>query len=312
MKKGTLTYNFRNVWYLKDNNIGDYVQSLAALQIVGEDWKDKVFVERENLKSIPKNIVEGEKVKTIMNGWYLHRQRSLPLNEAIVPFFTSVHLSKAYKLDKAALKTFKKFEPIGCRDIQSMERFKEAGIEAYFSGCLTLTFEKRDNKRKGILFVVDNIKGVDTFEKFLKWEGSNEVISQLKKQFSDEEIKNAEFEIQTNSKKLTHESQFEIAEKWLEKLSSKELVVTTRIHSLMPSMSLGTPALFVMRNNKDKRFEGLRDFWNYIDFTDYKIGKEIDSRILRDESGKIINNEEFRDFMKMEKEKIKDFWNKNK
>lgn len=309
MKKGVLVYDFNNVWYLKDNNIGDYVQSLAALEIVGEDWRDKIYIEREDLKALPTGLKENEKVASIMNGWYLHRGRSLPLNDAIIPFFTSVHLTKSFKLTSKVVEVFKKFEPIGCRDMQSARRLNEKGVNAYFSGCLTLTFNKRENNRKGLLFVMDNIKGLDSYEKFVKWEGSEIIIKELKKQFSEDEIRNAEFIVQMNEKDLGHERQFEIAEEWLERLSSKELVVTTRIHSLMPSMSLGTPALFIMRNNKDLRFEGLKDYWNYIDFTNYKKNKkDVETFILRSEDGKIINNESFRDFMLDEKQKIKKWW----
>lgn len=282
-KKGILIYDFSNLDRVNEVNIGDYVQTIAALNLVQDSWKDKIYINREELnKDIP-GLSGKEKVKLIANGWFVHNQNTWPINKKILPLFTSVHISKGFNFNEKSISELKKFQPIGCRDLDSKRRLNENGIEAYFSGCLTMSFKKREKNRSGILFIIDNIKiennvpfsnykkgGIQTYDDFVKWRGSKYIIKILSKSYNPEEIRQAEFLTQFSDKNLTIEQQFINAEKWLDKLSSKELVVTTRIHSLMPAMAMGTPAIFIMINNLDLRFKGLMKYWNIIDFSNNK------------------------------------------
>ncbi|MFV0475380.1 MAG: polysaccharide pyruvyl transferase family protein [Pikeienuella sp.] len=73
----------------------------------------------------------------------------------------SFHLRKKYELDEKVVEYFKKNQPIGCRDKQTQKKLKKRGIKTYFSGCATLTIKEKysDDKRKGIVFIIDNIPG---------------------------------------------------------------------------------------------------------------------------------------------------------
>lgn len=51
----------------KTVNIGDYIQSIAALKIIDEDWRDLNYINREELY-----INQEENTKLIANGWYAH------------------------------------------------------------------------------------------------------------------------------------------------------------------------------------------------------------------------------------------------
>lgn len=307
-KKSVLIYKFDDM-EVSSVNIGDYIQSLAALSIVNENWKNLNFINRERLFEEPK-----EKTKLIANGWYTHNQNTFPVNEKIDPLFISVHVNKKLELTKEVINNFKKFQPIGCRDQQSVEKLKENGVDAYFSGCLTLSLPKRIKKRKGIVFVVDNIQSwgnwCDSFEKFKKWKGSKVVIEELLKNYKLKEIKKAKFLIQQTDKNKKIEWQFKRAEKWLDTLSSAELVVTTRIHSLMPSIAMGTPSLYIMKNNKDSRFEGLSEHWNYIDFTSYKKENKVVFNIKRDKDNNIINKNTHNELSEKNNKAVNEFWNK--
>ncbi len=60
MQNGLLVYTEKyNIF-----NIGDYIQSLAAKQFF---HKIDVLIDRENLDKYT-----GEKVKIILNGWFMH------------------------------------------------------------------------------------------------------------------------------------------------------------------------------------------------------------------------------------------------
>ena len=58
-------------------NIGDYIQQLAAKQFLGEA---ETFVEREEI-----DAYDGEEVRMILNGWFMHHPEHWPPSEKIAP-----------------------------------------------------------------------------------------------------------------------------------------------------------------------------------------------------------------------------------
>lgn len=133
-------------------NIGDYVQAIAAQQFS----PNATFVQREHLKDY-----DGEPVRMIMNGWFMIHPEQFPPSEKIKPLYISFHMNPtnaAAMLANGGLEHLKKHEPIGCRDNGTVAILRTAGIEAYFSGCLTLTLGKTYKlpdgaMRHGIYFV---------------------------------------------------------------------------------------------------------------------------------------------------------------
>ncbi|MDL2266025.1 polysaccharide pyruvyl transferase family protein, partial [Parabacteroides sp. OttesenSCG-928-G21] len=132
-------------------NIGDYIQAVAAKQFF--DSID-LFLERERL-----NQYEEDPVRLIMNGWFMHEPQNWPPSPAIQPIFVSFHINSiAYDrlLAKQSIDYLKQHEPIGCRDINTMELLQAKGVDAYFSACLTLTLDykyKSEKKSKKCYFV---------------------------------------------------------------------------------------------------------------------------------------------------------------
>lgn len=317
-QNATLIYDFvKTKTPQKTVNLGDYVQSIAAMNIVGINENDDgmAFVDREDLKTTPIGHEKGKKVKVIANGWYTHNQKSFPTNKNLQPLFTSVHIDDRLIFSKKVIKTFKKYEPIGCRDIMSARKIKKHGIDAYYSGCLTLTFDEVKVERSGIVFVVDNLldskgKNITTLEQFKNWRGYKKVEEVLLREYKQENIEKSKFITQLSSIDLSPKEQFKKARENLDILSKADLVVTTRIHSLMPSMSMGTRALILITNLNDDRFGGLIKFWNYIDFTIRKGSDYPLESINYNKNGEIINNNDFRKFMKPEVKKINEWWSK--
>lgn len=140
-------------------NIGDYVQALAASQYYP---RIDGFLDRdEDLKDY-----EGEKAKMIMNGWYMHNPKNWPPSDKITPLFVAFHLNilARFELTKPeSIAYLKGHEPIGCRDIDTMNTLKEKGVDAFFSGCMTLTLGKtfKSDSKDGQVYIVDpkvNIK----------------------------------------------------------------------------------------------------------------------------------------------------------
>jgi len=76
-------------------------------------------------------------------------------------------------------------------------------------------------------------------------------------------------------KGLTDNDKFEIAKDMLQKYSTAELVITSRIHCALPCLAMGTPVIYI--NGFDSfddtcRFEGILELFNRID-VDVNSGK---------------------------------------
>ncbi|HIP92256.1 MAG TPA: hypothetical protein EYH25_02205 [Thermotoga sp.] len=131
-------------------NLGDDIQALAAKQFLP---RVDVILDREFLNQVSSKDI----IKVIMNGWFTHRPDNWPPSFNIEPLFISFHISPAIAnklLSRKTVEYLKKYEPIGCRDEYTRDLLKSKGVDAYFSGCLTLTLDygyshlKNPKKRK--------------------------------------------------------------------------------------------------------------------------------------------------------------------
>ena len=134
-----------------NKNIGDYIQNLAALQFLPcvDEYYDRESKDHGH-----------EKIKMIMNGWYMWNTEFFPPNERVIPLLTSMHFAPLIADEimnkKAAVEWLKQYGPVGCRDKYTENLLKSNGIDTYFSGCLTLTLGRKykySGKREGIVFV---------------------------------------------------------------------------------------------------------------------------------------------------------------
>lgn len=286
MKKinfATLVYDDYRDFY----NIGDYVQSLAAQGFTGPTDN---YINRERSANY-----SGEPVKMIMNGWYTHtRDNGWIPSEKIKPLFVSFHLNSAAKksmLNEKGIQFLKNNQPIGCRDHNTVKELKKVGIDAYFTGCLTLTldrYKKEDIKREGV-YIVDPLYNypqkdyiLSHYKPFIKsvLNGNifkfDKVEKQLEKIFTKDLLESAEYIKQVISgKNVSYEARFEYAHELLEKYSKAKLVITSRIHCALPCLAMGTPVIYI--NGFDDftdtcRFEGILDLFNRID-VDNKTGQ---------------------------------------
>lgn len=134
-------------------NIGDYIQSLAQEQFFNHiDY----LVERETINRFD----SSEKVRLIMNAWWMWHPENFPPSESIIPLFISFHIvpSIAEKmLTPIVVEYLKKHEPIGARDVGTRDLLQKYGIKSYFSGCLTLTLglKYKSEKHDGTIIFVD-------------------------------------------------------------------------------------------------------------------------------------------------------------
>ncbi len=150
--------------YAGTDNLGDEIQSLAAMAHIPTP---SYFLNRDNLEREGARI-EGH-ASVIMNGWYGQYPENWPPSEKIRPLFVSMHITqeqvssnlqvtpKEFLLAPPIAKYLKSHAPIGARELSTLKLLHNAGIDAYFSGCLTLTLKRPKVPRSQDLVVFADI-----------------------------------------------------------------------------------------------------------------------------------------------------------
>lgn len=280
----------------KEFNIGDYIQSIAAKQYF--EYVD-MYLSRERLSEY-----DGEFVKIILNGWFMHDADKWPPKNNILPLFISFHINSVAKnkmLSENSIEYLKKHAPIGCRDQGTVNLLKDKGVNAYFSGCLTLTLGnkyKRTKIDKNIYFVDPHFKYKNDFLNILlyiktllsnykivkdislKMYGDITIKTLIKsssfykcysKIFSSEVLRNAKYlkHVISNEQFLNDKAKFNYADKLLTQYATARYVVTSRIHCALPCLGMGTPVLYVNDKQQEEtsscRLDGLLELFHVIE-----------------------------------------------
>ncbi|MBR3204304.1 polysaccharide pyruvyl transferase family protein [Candidatus Saccharibacteria bacterium] len=229
-------------------NIGDEVQSLAARRFLP---RVDYYFDRDDIDST--KISENEEVRIIMNGWFTHKPENWPpKNPSIKPLLVAMHVEQD-ALDGLPAKSFiskeskeflSKHGPVGARNYPTFELLENNNIDVYFSGCVTLTLNP-DSRIKKQSFIL----AVDVSEKVLR-----EIKSRTKRPvISLNTIRSVDFSL---------EEKYSLAEFWLFLYQSAHAVITTRLHSMLPCLALGTP-VFGISGRDPKRYRGLIDLVNH-------------------------------------------------
>jgi hypothetical protein len=288
-------------------NIGDYVQAVAAKQFLPQlDG----FIQRERLDEY-----KGEQAAVIMNGWYMFQTEHWPPTDNITPLFVAFHLNSTAEdgmLTEEGIAYLKKHEPIGCRDLRTRDILLSKGIDAYFSGCLTLTLGekfKNSNKTDDIYFVdvpitrrtsfigkmIDGLYGLMHYRLALKiaksyyWTENASLkhihkggafIRQYRKMFEWKILEKATFVNHMFPNDKSDKEFLQIAESFIKKYASARLVVTNRIHCALPCLGLGTNVIYIedpgMGEFSACRLDGLRELFNCLLIKNGKLHRTED------------------------------------
>jgi len=259
------------------NNLGDDIQALAQINILNKmGINDYVYIDREKLSDY-----KGSPVNLIMNGWFMHDIKKFPPSEKINPIFISTHIAKE-RLVADNKWYWKLHEPIGCRDEYTRKLFEKYKINSYLSKCLTLTFDRSNEKRDGIYFVDIN---------------TCDYIPKISEQFLNSiPYKNVEYlrhDINDNTNLTNYDFRLNKANKLLDIYRKAELVITSRLHCALPCRAFGTPVVFVHKFYKDSnRFNGLYkelngsddsvDFKEIDPLIDYEIVEAVKKKLQKD------------------------------
>ena len=236
-------------------NIGDEVQSIAASRFLPQidqyEYRDLIS------EFLPPYKKEYKKTKLIMNAFWSHCPYNFPPSKHIEPLLVSMHFNTDTR-EKLLTEKSKKYliehGPVGCRDTESCDWLQKNGIPAYFSGCLTLTLQGNPNiqKQKYILCVdiprvereIKKLTGIPVYS-----------INRWIQPF------------------YTYKQKYEFAKIVLRLYNEAHLVVTSRLHAMLPSLAMGTPVLRIIDKSvrNMERFAGYEGFCNTFKFTDDNI-----------------------------------------
>lgn len=288
-------------------NVGDYVQSIAARQFLPSV---DLYLNRERL-----DLPVEYPVKMILNGWFMHYPEHWPPSPEIEPLFVAFHLNKLAEeqmLSDKGVAYLKSHQPIGCRDRHTVELLRSRGVDAYLSACLTLTLGQTYNHTEepdAPIYITDLNKTLEQNLKFklrclaavvFRHRLMKKIQRRMKECGIEKSLRTATAFYATFNRVISQEvmrkavyleqeipdtfsgeeEKFSYADELLRKYSRAKYVVTTRIHTALPCLAMGTPVVFV--NNSllgevhNCRLDGLRQLFHTIEISRSGIRSEIE------------------------------------
>lgn len=242
-------------------NIGDEIQSIAAMRFLP---RIDYYLHRECLDQFHVNDVQkGKKVKLIMNAWWMWCPEHFPPSADIDPLLISMHLREKLHNEFArpeVLDYFRKYGPVGCRDMSTKRYLDAQGVPAYFSGCLTLTLQGNPEfraKKGGNYILCVNLP---------------EHIEKEIRSRTDRPVYNVDRMLSVS---FTAVDRMELAKCMLSLYHNAHCVVSSRLHATLPSISLGTPACLIKLNRESRngRFDGMDGIFKEVTEDEFLANK---------------------------------------
>lgn len=257
-------------------NVGDYVQTLAMLgnlarfqkaRFTGDEGLGELATELQgrirselaldagdadvHLLPVSRDYSEGDPIPEdtwmVAFGWHMHplfRLRfGLPYHPNLNPIFVSFHINRIAVLTPEAIDYLKAHGPIGCRDWTTVDLLLSAGVDAFFTGCLTTTVNavfpdlsevERDEDR--VVAAIDYPVGKVKAKRPVEW------------------VTHGDLSVRSATLVEGTRAATELLTGYQKRF---QRIVTSRLHSYLPATSLGVPVTFRPHVQGDVRFEGL-------------------------------------------------------
>ncbi len=248
MKIGLL-YNKRTT------NLGDDIQSYALENLLP---RVDAMVDRENMNT--DEHFKNQPTATVMAAWFMGKKWQWPPAECLRPLFTSFHYtdftnypnkyfrSEFQYISGPGAEYLNAWGPVGCRDLFTMEQLQKRGIDAYFSGCVTLTLPKQKVTKDAGKYVclVDVPKAVEN------------KIREIYKD-TDKEIRVMTHLVKASNHLTSAHRRAEV-EKVLTTYQNAFCVITKRLHVTLPCLAMETPVVLVNAKMDPTRFRPYKDW----------------------------------------------------
>lgn len=258
-------------------NLGDYVQTLAMLGNLarfrgirfsgGDGLGDLANVvhgrirpelhldspEREvHLVRVSRDFSDGDPIPEdtwmVAFGWHMHSSFlvnfGLPYHQNIKPIFVSFHVNRVDVLDEPTLDYLRANGPIGCRDWTTADLLLSAGVDAFFTGCLTTTVSAAYPDLDQVQRSAKLTTAVVDMPEYLEAQ-----VPGPKTVFTHVDPINRSLSLVEGT-----QSAMDLLDVYQRDYSD---VVTSRLHSYLPATSIGIPVDFIPTKVGDVRFDGL-------------------------------------------------------
>lgn len=251
-------------------NLGDFIQTVAILRHLSRFRGIKLRCDQQRIhrslrrlsKSWPEDdriAAQGEAFLTIFdrdapqsiavrfperpvwavyNGWFYHKQfgknEAFPPPDNLQPIPIGFHLWRPSDLTPELIDWLRRHAPIGCRDRNTMRWLLNQNVDAFLSGCPTMTID---------------IAAEDAAPRY----GRCRVDIETGAPGDSEELSHHMPQLRT----VPFAESIERAIDRVEYYAGVEEVETSRLHCLLPCQAIGTPVQFSPGKAADRRYEGL-------------------------------------------------------
>lgn len=155
----------------------------------------------------------------------------------IIPVFLGLSIMSE-NISEEEIAYLRRYEPIGCRDYYTLDILRRKNIMSYMGGCVTALLPRLDKINGEQIYMIDVPK---SFYKYIP----EDIIKKAKK--ISQILDNSNSPIDDAKNRLR-----ELAEK-------ARLVITTRLHSALPSTAMGIPVV-LMKKHFSFRFTTLSNY----------------------------------------------------
>jgi hypothetical protein len=244
-------------------NLGDEIQSLAARRFLPRVDR---LVSREALHLDPGG---AGPTRLILNGWFLNRPLNWPPHPKIEPLIVSFHMTlsapsrlrrwaatvQGTLLSAEGVAYLNRWAPVGARDRRTLDLLRSAGVDAYLSGCLTLTLPApRERRAEGPVVACDL---------------PNDAINELSARLGF-----AAMPVSHSSAEIDPERRLGEAQRLLDVYATARAVVTTRLHAALPCLAMGTPVLFLAGDQEQSRIAPALDLCRSATLAQFAAGSD--------------------------------------
>ena len=203
--------------------------------------EELVYIEKPYLSQY-----DGEPViLPIVKGYPEHQSISNAFPKNVIPVFLCWSLLGG-ALNPEDVPYLKAHEPIGCRDEQTLKECEKYGIRAYFNGCITICFPRKEYNKDGKVYMVDVPK---------------ELENHIPKELLDDAVY------------VTHnvpsvDDLYGLAKNMLLDYSNARLIITQRLHAAIPALAMGVPVV-LGKNYFSSRYSWCDKFIQVYDINEY-------------------------------------------
>lgn len=218
---------------LRTKNIGDHIQICAANALLCRLWNvPSILIDRDHqIASLDGCPAWDHPRPIVMNGWFKFNRSEWPPHPSLLPAYVGFHLRPFQcpeLLSPAAIRHYRKYAPIGCRDRWTCELLQAHGVDAYVSHCLSIALPRRTllpHPEPSEVFVVSR---------------DRQLCQYIPPQLGPYTFISHYSETSDASINLLS------AERLLHLYASRaRLIVTTLLHCALPAMAMGIPVVMV-------------------------------------------------------------------